>query len=76
MKKLIHYIPFILGAAGAVAALYFLWYKPKKDKEKAEQAAAQATSDAAVTSSEGYSKIGELLEFTPSNNGLFVIANR
>lgn len=48
MKQIQPYLPAILIAVAGVAALYFFWYKPKKDKEAAEIAAKQAEYDAAL----------------------------
>lgn len=49
MKSIQSYIPFLLIAAAGVAGVYFLWYKPKQEKQEADQAAAQAASNAEVT---------------------------
>lgn len=49
MKDLKKILPFALLAIAGVVVFYFVWYKPKKDKEDAAAAAAQAEYDKQLT---------------------------
>jgi hypothetical protein len=46
MKKLSTYAPYLIGSAAILAAVYLLWYKPKRDAEAAKNAVLQAEEDA------------------------------
>jgi type II secretory pathway pseudopilin PulG len=49
MKKLQPYLPALFIGLAAIIAVYFLYFKPKQEEQKAANAAAQSAADAANT---------------------------